>query len=159
MRGLTLLLLLLVCNTIKQISIIYFIFRDLLPFRSLGHCLNNLWIPFRSAWNGRNFLFQLVNRYKSHLYSISFQIPTHYASLHLFWSIPLNFTRRVDFNQHVNVSLFFFLNLFFLITSLLFFFFKKLLLLYLHMTFYCYFPLIMFFLVYFIHIWHGFSLP
>ena len=69
--------------------------------------------------NGLNFPFQLVNWYKSPLYSISFQIPAHSTPFYPFQLIPLNFTQYGDFSQYVNKS-FFSLNPFFLITSLTF---------------------------------------
>ena len=90
--------------------------------------------------NGLNFPFQLVNGYKSPLYSISFQIPAHSTPFYPFQLIPLNFTQYGDFRQYVNKS-FFSLNPFFLITSL--FVFEKLLLLHLHLAFYYYFILTM----------------
>ena len=90
--------------------------------------------------NDLNFPFQLVNWYKSPLYSISFQTLAHFTPLYLFRSILLNFTQYGDFSQYVNKS-FFSLNPFFLITSL--FVFEKLLLLHLHLAFYYYFILTM----------------
>ena len=107
--------------------------------------------------NNKNFLFQLVNQYKSSRYSILFYIPAHSTQFHPFRSVQLNFTQYGDFGRYVNESLFFFSKPFFFITSLtynillLFFFsnvFSFFFLLYSHTTCFSFFINIYFLFTY-----------